>query len=117
MDRGVPPDRAAAIELAVHELLANALEHGHLGDPSRPIEVEVTGAERGVVTVRVTDQALGGGWPRRCPTEVPSPAALRGRGLTLARSAGAELGVTSAARGTEVVLRLSTLPAPGLHTH
>jgi anti-sigma regulatory factor (Ser/Thr protein kinase) len=111
--RGVPTGRSAAVELAIHELLANALEHGHLGDPAVPIEVEVTGAAAGAVTVRITDRALGGGWTVRRPDH-PAPATRsRGRGLVLARSAVTTLEVVEEGARTEVVVRVSTLPPPG----
>jgi anti-sigma regulatory factor (Ser/Thr protein kinase) len=83
---GADPKRRAELELAVHELLANALEHGHLGDPAIPIRIEVTRDGAGAVTVHVADRALGGGGdpaPR-----VRGPAADRGRGLLLARTVG-----------------------------
>ncbi len=116
--RGVAAEEAGAVELAVHELLANALEHGHLGDPAVPIDVEVTGADGREVTVRVSDQALGGRWPARWPAgadgaqPVGSTERLRGRGLTLARAAAAGLRVVGDHGRTEVVVRLSTLRAP-----
>ncbi|TVP69620.1 MAG: hypothetical protein EA340_06985 [Nitriliruptor sp.] len=115
--RGVAADEAAAVELAVHELLANALEHGHLGDPSVPIDVEVTGADGGEVTVRVSDRALGGRWPARWSAGADgqpggSTERLRGRGLTLARAAAAGLGVVGGHGRTEVVVQLSTFRPP-----
>lgn len=118
LSRGVPADDAAAVELAVHEVLANALEHGHLGDPSVPIDVEVTGAEDNAVTVRVSDRALGGGWQTRSTAgaDGAEPGGgteeLRGRGLTLVRAAAAGLRVVADDARTEVVVRLSTFRAP-----
>ena len=116
--RGVPPAAAGAVELAIHELLANALEHGHLGDPTVPIDVEVTGVEEGEVTVRVADRALGGSWSARWPAGVdgdqPGVEArqLRGRGLTLVLAAAAGLQVVADDGCTAVLVRLSALPAP-----
>ena len=116
--RGVPPAAAAAVELAIHELLANALEHGHLGDATVPIDVEVTGAEDGEVTVRVGDRALRGAAPARWRTgDVGAEPGggteqLRGRGLTLVRAAAAGLRIVADDGCTEVVVRLSALPAP-----
>lgn len=40
--RGLAPDRAADLELAVHEVLVNAVEHGHRGDAGEPIEVTLS---------------------------------------------------------------------------
>lgn len=116
--RGVPTDGAAMVELAVHELLANALEHGHLGDPSVPIDVEVSGVGHGEVSVRVSDRALGGGGPAGWSTgaDPAEPAVAteqrRGRGLTLVRAAAAGLQIVAEEGRTEVVVRLSTFRAP-----
>jgi anti-sigma regulatory factor (Ser/Thr protein kinase) len=83
---GADPERHAELELAVHELLANALEHGHLGDPTVPIRVEVTGDGAGRVTVHVADRALdGAGDPTPCGSD---EARDRGRGLLLAGAVG-----------------------------
>jgi anti-sigma regulatory factor (Ser/Thr protein kinase) len=70
--------------LAVHELLANALEHGHLGDPTIPVVAEVTRDQAGAVVVRVVDRARGGRWHPAVSSE--HPLAVRGRGLALARA-------------------------------
>ncbi len=79
---GVSRSRAPAFELAIHEALANALEHGHLGVPGIPIDVEVAASTGGHVTVRVADTARGGDWDPapRAPTP---PLAERGRGTAL----------------------------------
>ncbi len=118
VSRGVPAHDAAAVELALHELLANALEHGHLGDPSVPVDVEVTGPEDDAVIVRVSDRALGGGWPAGSSADADGAGPgggteeLRGRGLTLVRAAAAGLWVVADDGRTEVLVRLSTLRVP-----
>lgn len=78
---GAPGRREHAV-LAVHEVLANALEHGHLGDPRMPIVVEVEKAATGTV-VRITDRARRGPWagPRAGPAAAAW--ATRGRGWRL----------------------------------
>lgn len=86
---GVPEVRRHAVELAVHEGLANALEHGHLGDPERSIDVEVAADDRGRVTVRITDGALGA--PARGHDDAAADGATggrepRGRGRALIRA-------------------------------
>ncbi len=108
---GLEPGRGDRVELAVHEVLANAFQHGHLADPSAPIDVQVvlvgSGAE-----VAVTDRALPGRWdvpPGGQPADArrsdPLPA-TRGRGLALAAAGVDGLEVRSAAGRTVVTLRL-----------
>jgi anti-sigma regulatory factor (Ser/Thr protein kinase) len=77
-----PPGRREDAVLAVHEVLANALEHGHLGDPRVPIVVEV---ERSVTAalVRITDRARRGPWVGPRAGHAPSAWATRGRGWRL----------------------------------
>lgn len=109
VDLGVESARHAGVELAVHECLANAREHGHLGDPTRPIVVEVTGAGGHAVVVRILDQALGGPWrpPPRPPDVRPAPSGgdVRGRGLVLVRACVDHLAVRATTGRTAVELR------------
>ncbi len=56
---GIPSARLPDIELAVHEALVNAVRHGHLGDPTIPVEVAVVRGDT-AVSVHVRDRALGG---------------------------------------------------------
>jgi anti-sigma regulatory factor (Ser/Thr protein kinase) len=102
---GVPPDRQSEVELAVHEALANAFEHGHLGDPDLPIAAEVARLDPGTVTVRIRDHARGGGWDPVAALAVSEAERGRGWGLMHVLSDGLDLAVT---RGTtSVVLRWS----------
>jgi anti-sigma regulatory factor (Ser/Thr protein kinase) len=98
---GVAAPRRAELVLAVHELLANALEHGHLGDPALPVVVEVVRDEAGAATVRVVDRARGGRWS---PAVTPPRLAARGRGLELVRAVGDGLRVLSGSDRTVVEL-------------
>jgi len=109
--RGLDPARAAGVELAIHEVLANAFEHGHLADGSVPIGVQVASAGSGV-DVEVTDHALAGRWATQLPggpIDAPPPARLpatRGRGVALAASAVDVLVVHAEDDRTVVTLRL-----------
>lgn len=84
---GAPRSRLRDLELAIHEALTNAFEHGHLADPARPIRVEVERVDRATVVVRVADDAVGGRWhPARGatpPVDAGDVLAERGRGLRL----------------------------------
>ncbi len=108
---GLDPTRADHVELAIHEVLANAFEHGHLADPSVPIDVRVTPVGSGVEVV-VTDRAVAGPWDVPLtgePSDVRREDALpgmRGRGLTLAAAAVDGLEVRGEAGRTVVLLRL-----------
>jgi anti-sigma regulatory factor (Ser/Thr protein kinase) len=105
-DLGVPPDRQGEVELAVHEALANAFEHGHLGDPGLPIGVELARPDPGTVIVRIRDHARGGGWEPVASPEVPEEDE-RGRGRRLMHMLTDGIDVVVAAGATSVVLRWS----------
>lgn len=105
---GAPRD---ALVLAIHELLANALEHGHLGDATIPVVVEVAVSGAGALTVRVEDRARGGAWHRTPPPAPPAPSlAERGRGLGLARAGSHRLRVLPAPDRTVVALTVRCAP-------
>ena len=87
--------------LAVHECLANALEHGHGGDGHRPIDVEVARGEHETVTVRIGDE---GAATRRSPVGDPD----RGRGRGLIRRLSDDVAERSTSSGTSVTLWWST---------
>jgi len=108
---GLAPDRVDRVELAIHEVLANAFEHGHLADPQVPIRVRVVPVRSGA-EVAVTDRALAGRWelppagdPADARREDPLPA-MRGRGLAFAAAAVDGLDVRPEAAGTVVTLRV-----------
>lgn len=113
--RGVPPTRAAAVELVAHELLANALEHGHLGDVDLPIDVEVEPSGTDRVLLRVVDRAVGGPWspPSRSGGDPTGSDAERGRGLVLVAAAATAWRVVATARSTCVEVELSALAGRG----
>lgn len=100
---GVDP---ATVELVVHELAANALEHGHLGADGRAALVEVVGTPDGGRVVRVVDAACGGPWTPPASVVMPPPTAARGRGLALIVAAGGQLQVVSRPGRTQVTARL-----------
>jgi anti-sigma regulatory factor (Ser/Thr protein kinase) len=121
---GLQPRRRAAAELAVHEALCNALEHGHRGASEPPIEVELRRLHADRVVVHVVDSALGGPWspPADTGTDERSTAAAtdrtgqRGRGLGLMRAGCDELRVTSEPGATRVALTFDCArhPVPGV---
>jgi anti-sigma regulatory factor (Ser/Thr protein kinase) len=104
---GVPADRHHDVQLAVHECLANALEHGHGGDGRPPIDVEVAREDEGTVTVRIHDDGAG---PGRWRSGGGDPD--RGRGRALVRQLVDEVTERSGPAGATVTLRWSTA-APG----
>lgn len=109
---GVDPAQRDAVELAVHELLANALEHGHAGDPALPIDVEVDGQDGGPVTVRVTDRAVRGPFEGRTRLDRGDVVPARpGHGWRLIHAGVSGVRVHSGPGATVVVAELATVPA------
>jgi anti-sigma regulatory factor (Ser/Thr protein kinase) len=103
---GLDATRVAELDLAVHEVLVNAWQHGHGGDATRPVDVEVTRSATGL-QVRVRD----GGPPVDAAPSGPAVARHpdeRGRGLVLARGLVDGLDRRTLGAGTEVVLRVAT---------
>jgi anti-sigma regulatory factor (Ser/Thr protein kinase) len=94
---GVRRERYDDVVLAVHECLANALDHGHGGDVALPIDVEVA-ASHDAVSVRVTDTAVAAGRPTAGDPD-------RGRGRALMRRLADGVMERSDAPGTVVTLR------------
>ena len=116
MALGADPDRRDHIELAVHELLANALEHGHGGDPDRAIRIRVARSGAGAVTVEVTDRALRGPWDGARPAgDAHGVASRRGRGWQLVAAVATSFRAGGDDAGATVVrIELPTLHAgPG----
>jgi anti-sigma regulatory factor (Ser/Thr protein kinase) len=110
VDAGVSAGRCDQLALAVHELLLNAWEHGHLGAPEPRIRVAVARRDDGEVTVRVVDTARGGRWD---PDVSAAPVdADRGRGLTIARALVDEVTVLAAEDRTVVTLTMCRGGAP-----
>lgn len=86
----VGPDLAVErVELAVHEVLANALEHGHLGATDLAIGVTVHRVGRRADVV-VIDRALGG-TARWIGAIDDDPQVGRGRGWTLVEAIADEV--------------------------
>lgn len=119
VDAGLAADRADALEAGVHELLANALEHGHGGDARIPINLELAvDPDAMQLIVRVTDRATTGvASPPRCTADVDvTPAcrdphgdavhelALRGRGMVIAADVGTSVALYAEAAGTTAEL-------------
>lgn len=102
---GVPADRHHDVQLAVHECVANALEHGHGGDGRSPIDieidVEVARGDQDTVTVRIRDDGTGAA---RAGEGDPD----RGRGRALVRRLVDGVMERSGPAGTTVTLRWST---------
>jgi anti-sigma regulatory factor (Ser/Thr protein kinase) len=116
---GVAADREPWLALAIHEALANAREHGHLGAVDVHLRVEVAVEATDAVAVRVADLALGGAWaPDGSRDDGGGPGAIgageRGRGLVLIRALADGLAVSSGDEGTELTLRFHrSRPAGG----
>lgn len=109
---GVASARRDDVELAVHECLCNAIEHGQLGAVDPPVLVEViqgppAAQGRAQVSVRVTDAACGGRWESPVDTARTRPLATRGRGLQLVRACCDTLEVATADGATTVTLHWS----------
>jgi anti-sigma regulatory factor (Ser/Thr protein kinase) len=108
---GLPAERLERLKTAVAEATMNAMEHGNLYDPDKPVEIEVR-AEQNCVVVAITDQ---GGEKELPQTEAPDLDAKleglqspRGWGLFLIRSMVDEMRVrTDGARHTmELTMRI-----------
>ena len=78
-DRAFGAERRDDVELAVHEIVANAVEHGPAG---QPVTVGAT-AGHGALDVEVVD-AGSGGMPE--DAGVPGADAVDGRGLLIAQA-------------------------------
>jgi anti-sigma regulatory factor (Ser/Thr protein kinase) len=98
---GLEPARRAAAELALHEALCNALEHGHRGDTTVGIALELTQLRPDRLVVHVVDRALGGPWS---PPNVPAQGTRRGHGLALIRAGCDELRITAEPGATHVAM-------------
>jgi serine phosphatase RsbU (regulator of sigma subunit)/anti-sigma regulatory factor (Ser/Thr protein kinase) len=109
---GLPASRLSSLETAVAEATMNAIEHGNLGDESRPVTIRAW-TEGETLVVRITDEGLGGG----VPDDVEPPdieAKLRGEqsprgwGLFLMRSMVDDLRITHDGHrhALELVVRL-----------
>ena len=110
---GVDPAQRDAVELAIHELLVNALTHGHGGDPSLPIGLRVARPDGRAVTVAVTDRAVHGPWegpPRRPPAAGVTSSSGRGWQLIRAVATAAHT-CRVAGGGTLVLIELPTVHA------
>jgi anti-sigma regulatory factor (Ser/Thr protein kinase) len=103
---GIPADRRDDLTLAVHELLVNAWEHGHLGGTEPPLRVEVARGDADAVTVRVVDAAVGGRWDPGVLAAPADPGADRGRGWAIVRALVDEVAVTAGGAGTVVSLMI-----------
>ncbi|MDP6890741.1 MAG: ATP-binding protein [Phycisphaerales bacterium] len=102
-EAGLGETVAFAVRLALEEALANAIRHGHGGDPS--LEIEVAAAIDGQgITVSVED--VGPGFD---PDAVPDPTAeenltiASGRGLALMRAFMTEVEIMPP--GNRIVMR------------
>jgi anti-sigma regulatory factor (Ser/Thr protein kinase) len=115
---GVAAGRRDELTLAVHEVLVNAWEHGHLGAPEPRIHVEVARDDDGTVTIDVVDVARGGGWDPDVTPATAEPvagrrhvdggghAADRGRGLLIARRLVDDVTVAAGRDGAVVTLTM-----------
>jgi serine/threonine-protein kinase RsbW len=92
----VPDIERYAIVLACSEAVANAIEHGYLGNPAGRILVGLT-IDGSTVELRVSDS---GQW------RVPQPSADRGRGMALMGRLMDDL-VVDRGEGTTVLMRRS----------
>ncbi len=91
--RGLPDPPRAAVVLATHEALANAIEHSN---SISPVLVKAAARSAGFV-IEISDN---GHW--RIPE--PHPSDNRGRGLVLIRALVSDVQITSGRQGTTVRL-------------
>ena len=97
MRRGVRPDPAADVVLAVHEAMSNAVRHSGV---AADIEIELT-FQGDDVLARVTDRGCGFDVASFDPEQPPDPLQAAGRGLYLISRLMDELEL-SAGAGTDV---------------
>ena len=109
---GLDPGRRDAVELAIHEALCNALEHGHQGDPTIGIELRLTRPHHDRLEVTVVDSALGGPWSASSRTDPEDRSVVastgepgtRGHGLALIRAGCDVLRIDALPDATRVVM-------------
>jgi anti-sigma regulatory factor (Ser/Thr protein kinase) len=96
---GLPPQRVALLTLAISELATNTLQHT---DGGGQVQVLV---QDGQLVYNVTDTAPTDSLPQR--RGMPTPAAIRGRGLAIVEHICDVVDVAPAAEGTRVQIRLN----------
>ena len=78
------PTTGFSLQVAFHEALSNAVEHGNKADPSKCVVAECTASDR-MLSIRVTDE--GDGFNPQVVAELATDRYReRGRGLFLIRS-------------------------------
>ncbi|MBY6363007.1 ATP-binding protein [Rhodococcoides corynebacterioides] len=97
-DGAVEPDRVPDVVLAVYEAMANVVEHAYTSTSHRGVfDLRAEHSrDTGRVEIVVRDH---GSW------QSSEPGPLRGRGLPLIETLSDDVTVTSAASGTEVIMR------------
>lgn len=103
----VEPDRVPDVVLAVYEAMANVVEHAYTSSSHRGVfDLRAEhAADTGRLEIAVRDH---GSWS----SSEPGP--LRGRGLPLIETLTDDVTVTSAAAGTEVIMRWDRADAVGV---
>lgn len=97
-----------SLQVAFHEALSNAVEHGNKADPSKCVVAECIASDS-MLRIQVTDE--GDGFNPQVAAELASdPFRDRGRGLFLIRSLMDE--VTYNERGNAISMVKLGLPAP-----
>lgn len=98
-------DLAARLGLLLSEIVTNALEHAFTGRESGTVDIRLTAAEDGRLTLIVADDGIG-----LAPgTAWPDMASMGGRiAIQLVEGMGADLSVTSGPTGTRITLDVPT---------
>ncbi|MFI6028076.1 ATP-binding protein [Amycolatopsis magusensis] len=102
---GLDDDKVQDLALAVHEAMANVVDHAYRGDDG-PMEVRAW-PHQGSVIVVVSDH---GSW--RTPTPHAEGYTTRGRGLKLIKTLADEVAVQAGERGTALRMTWSQVGLP-----
>lgn len=102
---GLSSERAAEVELAVYEALANVVEHAYRDNGTLDLRAEYR-PDPGLVEISVGDR---GSWQHS--SQVPGPTG--GRGLVLMRRLADTVDIDTARTGTTVRFRWWTSPESG----
>ena len=102
-NRGVDPEEAADVVLAVSEACNNAIEHGYGDNGGGPVKVSLAATESGVLRIVVEDH---GTWRDDPPSDE------RGRGIKLMQQLMDSTDIQTGLHGTRVILECRVRAEP-----